>query len=175
MSSTAGAATTTVGDVRLEQQQAAGWHSPVPYLFGGLAAMMGLITFALLILACSYWKLSGHLDSGESESGGEGEKEGGGPGEMKAVWDSKVLVIMAGQVMPTFLATPLTRSLTVGMTEITTRLTALWLYLQIAQSVTLAARSIALASVSLSDIHRTTTVIGTKPTKVANRLQLTAL
>ncbi|KAL6567841.1 hypothetical protein OROGR_001509 [Orobanche gracilis] len=35
------------------------WHSPVPYLFGGLAAMLGLIAFALLILACSYWKLSG--------------------------------------------------------------------------------------------------------------------
>ncbi|GKC32097.1 glutamine dumper 2-like protein [Tanacetum coccineum] len=33
------------------------WHSPVPYLFGGLAAMMGLIAFALLVLACSYWKL----------------------------------------------------------------------------------------------------------------------
>ncbi|PPS09329.1 hypothetical protein GOBAR_AA11312 [Gossypium barbadense] len=35
------------------------WHSPVPYLFGGLAAMLGLIAFALLILACSYWRLSG--------------------------------------------------------------------------------------------------------------------
>ncbi|GMP74670.1 hypothetical protein CsSME_00032031 [Camellia sinensis var. sinensis] len=38
------------------------WHSPVPYLFGGLAAMLGLIAFALLILACSYWKFSGYLD-----------------------------------------------------------------------------------------------------------------
>lgn len=27
------------------------WHSPVPYLFGGLAAVLGLIAFALLILA----------------------------------------------------------------------------------------------------------------------------
>ncbi|KAF5787554.1 putative protein glutamine dumper [Helianthus annuus] len=34
------------------------WHSPVPYLFGGLALILGLIAFALLILACSYWKLS---------------------------------------------------------------------------------------------------------------------
>nr|DAD43128.1 TPA_asm: hypothetical protein HUJ06_001358 [Nelumbo nucifera] len=41
------------------------WHSPVPYLFGGLAAMLGLIAFALLILACSYWKLSGQLEGGE--------------------------------------------------------------------------------------------------------------
>ncbi|KAI3782161.1 hypothetical protein L2E82_12195 [Cichorium intybus] len=30
------------------------WHSPVPYLFGDLAAMLGLIGFALLLLACSY-------------------------------------------------------------------------------------------------------------------------
>ncbi|XP_010497820.1 PREDICTED: protein GLUTAMINE DUMPER 2, partial [Camelina sativa] len=35
------------------------WHSPVPYLFGGLAAMLALISLALLILACSYWRLSG--------------------------------------------------------------------------------------------------------------------
>ncbi|KAL1060532.1 hypothetical protein V6Z11_1Z090900 [Gossypium hirsutum] len=48
------------------------WHSPVPYLFGGLAAMLGLIAFALLILACSYWKLSGYLENGER---GEGDRD----------------------------------------------------------------------------------------------------
>uniref|UniRef100_A0A6V7QRM9 Uncharacterized protein n=1 Tax=Ananas comosus var. bracteatus TaxID=296719 RepID=A0A6V7QRM9_ANACO len=37
------------------------WHSPVSFLFGGLAAMLGLIAFALLILACSYWKLYAHI------------------------------------------------------------------------------------------------------------------
>ncbi|CAN0912375.1 Protein GLUTAMINE DUMPER 2 [Linum grandiflorum] len=80
------------------------WHSPVPYLFGGLAAMLGLIAFALLILACSYWKLSGYLDgaerdleSGEGGDGGDGKKE---------EYEEKVLVIMAGQLNPTFLATP---------------------------------------------------------------------
>ncbi|KAG0468619.1 hypothetical protein HPP92_017947 [Vanilla planifolia] len=51
------------------------WHSPVPYLFGGLAAMLGLIAFALLILACSYWKLSGFL-----EGGGDGAPAAGGRG-----------------------------------------------------------------------------------------------
>lgn len=86
------------------------WHSPVPYLFGGLAAMLGLIAFALLILACSYWKLS------TGEEGREDDVEGGGASEKgdsasaeKAlpVFEEKFLVIMAGEVKPTFLATPM--------------------------------------------------------------------
>ncbi|KAF3452841.1 hypothetical protein FNV43_RR03274 [Rhamnella rubrinervis] len=87
------------------------WHSPVPYLFGGLAAMLGLIAFALLILACSYWKLSGYLEGGE---GGEGERdleagEGKGDETQKTppVFEEKILVIMAGEAKPTFLATPI--------------------------------------------------------------------
>ncbi|XVE63414.1 hypothetical protein DITRI_Ditri07aG0018600 [Diplodiscus trichospermus] len=89
------------------------WHSPVPYLFGGLAAMLGLIAFALLILACSYWKLSGYLENGE---GGQGERdleagEGKGDETQKGggapVMEQKFLVIMAGEVKPTFLATPI--------------------------------------------------------------------
>nr|XP_043621353.1 protein GLUTAMINE DUMPER 3-like [Erigeron canadensis] len=90
--------------------QRSSWHSPVPYLFGGLAAMLGLIAFALLILACSYWKLSGHMDnrgeeserdleSGNSKLADNDEKE-------PPVMEEKYLVIMAGQVKPTFLATP---------------------------------------------------------------------
>ncbi|CAA6671056.1 unnamed protein product [Spirodela intermedia] len=41
----------------------------------------GLIAFALLILACSYWKLSGYLDSGsnEPERGGDLESGDGKP------------------------------------------------------------------------------------------------
>ncbi|KAF8392937.1 hypothetical protein HHK36_021177 [Tetracentron sinense] len=86
------------------------WHSPLPYLFGGLAAMLGLIAFALLILACSYWKLSGFLDRGES---GERDPENGDqkPGETlkdPPVFEDKILVIMAGDQKPTFLATPVT-------------------------------------------------------------------
>ncbi|GMH13796.1 hypothetical protein Nepgr_015637 [Nepenthes gracilis] len=42
-------------------------NSPVPNLFGGLAAMLGLTAFALLILGCSYWKLSGYLDSNDAD------------------------------------------------------------------------------------------------------------
>ncbi|KAI3453976.1 hypothetical protein Pfo_010639 [Paulownia fortunei] len=88
------------------------WHSPVPYLFGGLAAMLGLIAFALLILACSYWKLSGQVNGGED--GGERDVEGGPAEKVESSSDAKALpafeekflVIMAGDVKPTFLATP---------------------------------------------------------------------
>lgn len=84
------------------------WHSPVPYLFGGLAAMLGLIAFALLILACSYWKLSGYLEgNGESErdlEAGEGRMDQ--DQKPQKPYEEKILVIMAGQEKPTFLATP---------------------------------------------------------------------
>ncbi|KAK4746582.1 hypothetical protein SAY87_025619 [Trapa incisa] len=84
------------------------WHSPVPYLFGGLAAMLGLIAFALLVLACSYWKLSGYLDGGQQEDGGSagGDDIEAGTGGGKPVFEEKILVIMAGEEKPTFLATP---------------------------------------------------------------------
>ncbi|XP_054793704.1 protein GLUTAMINE DUMPER 3-like [Prosopis cineraria] len=86
------------------------WHSPVPYLFGGLAAMLGLIAFALLILACSYWKLSGYL---EGDGDGERNLEAGDSKlddqtqKTPIPYEEKILVIMAGQEKPTFLATPM--------------------------------------------------------------------
>ncbi|XP_057810354.1 protein GLUTAMINE DUMPER 2-like [Salvia miltiorrhiza] len=84
------------------------WHSPVPYLFGGLAAMLGLIAFALLILACSYWKLSGQVGAGEegAESGAAAKCDGGEDTRAAPPFEEKFLVIMAGDVKPTFLATP---------------------------------------------------------------------
>ncbi|KAL0407881.1 UNVERIFIED_CONTAM: protein GLUTAMINE DUMPER 1 [Sesamum radiatum] len=90
------------------------WHSPVPYLFGGLAAILGLIAFALLILACSYWKLSDQVNG--REDGGDRDVEGGEKGESSSdakappAFEEKVLVIMAGEVKPTFLATPISNS-----------------------------------------------------------------
>ncbi|KAE9602399.1 hypothetical protein Lal_00049475 [Lupinus albus] len=94
------------------QQPQSPWHSPVPYLFGGLAAMMGLIAFALLILACSYWKLSGYL---EENSHGEHDLESGDPknddnNKPQKPYEEKILVIMAGQHKPTFLATHVSSS-----------------------------------------------------------------
>lgn len=84
------------------------WHSPLPYLFGGLAAMLSLIAFALVILACSYWNLSRRdRDSGDLETGGANEAkiDSGTPLE-KVNYDENVLVIMAGNQNPTFLARP---------------------------------------------------------------------
>ncbi|KAF5456270.1 hypothetical protein F2P56_025770 [Juglans regia] len=85
------------------------WHSPVPYLFGGLAAMLGLIAFALLILACSYWRLSGYLEGdGAAERDLEaGEGKSDDTQKPPPVFEEKILVIMAGEVKPTFLATPM--------------------------------------------------------------------
>ncbi|CAM9001099.1 unnamed protein product [Rhodiola kirilowii] len=84
------------------------WHSPVPYLFAGLAAMLGLIAFALLILACSYWKLSGYLEDENSttreESGNNGDENVKGEND-QIIFEEKFLVIMAGEVKPTHLAT----------------------------------------------------------------------
>jgi hypothetical protein len=87
------------------------WHSPIPYLFGGLAAMLGLIAFALLILACSYWRLSGQLQDDEENNNNnrniENEKESeNSKNESIKVFEEKILVIMAGDQNPTFLATP---------------------------------------------------------------------
>ncbi|VVB08926.1 unnamed protein product [Arabis nemorensis] len=85
------------------------WHSPVPYLFGGLAVMLGLIAFALLILACSYWHLSSSgEDSGEGNGGGVDDEKESRSGEKAAnvAYEEKILVIMAGDDLPRFLATP---------------------------------------------------------------------
>jgi hypothetical protein len=90
------------------------WQSPVLYLFGGLAAMLGLIAFALLILVCSYWKLSGYLDAGSGTdrdragSGADGDQKGSAAGAAgpTAGFQEHVVVIMAGEETPTFLATP---------------------------------------------------------------------
>ncbi|XP_022988520.1 protein GLUTAMINE DUMPER 1-like [Cucurbita maxima] len=105
---------------RQQQLQHSPWHSPVPYLFGGLAAMLGLIAFALLILACSYWKLSGYLDSGDGTNR-EPNLEAGNDDTQKRpspVFEEKILVIMAGEIKPTYLATPMSsRSSSFGDTK----------------------------------------------------------
>jgi hypothetical protein len=75
----------------------------VPYLFGGLAAMLGLIALALLILACSYWKLNSYLLDTADSSGPDGE------GSKSPRVADLVAVVMAGEKTPRFLATPVVR------------------------------------------------------------------
>ncbi|KAL6547627.1 Protein GLUTAMINE DUMPER 3 [Orobanche hederae] len=87
--------------------QSSHWHSPVPFLLGGLAAMLGLVAFALLVLACSYWKLAVEVNRGNNSGGRDVEKgDGGLDTKATPVFGEKLLVIMAGDVRPTFLATP---------------------------------------------------------------------
>ncbi|KAK1420905.1 hypothetical protein QVD17_22869 [Tagetes erecta] len=81
------------------------WHSPVPYLFGGLAAMLGLIAFALLILACSYWKISADGDGDIEAGNGVGDDSKPVDKKETLVFEEKYVVIMAGEAKPTFLAT----------------------------------------------------------------------
>ncbi|CAA7015278.1 unnamed protein product [Microthlaspi erraticum] len=92
------------------------WHSPVPYLFGGLAAMLGLIAFALLILACSYWRLSSSGEEDGQNEGGVDEEKGSQSGNKAAngAYEEKFLVIMAGDDLPRFLATPAMKKCTCG-------------------------------------------------------------
>ncbi|XP_009139490.3 protein GLUTAMINE DUMPER 2 [Brassica rapa] len=85
------------------------WHSPVPYLFGGLAAMLALIAFSLLILACSYWRLTGSAER-DLEAGDDAKPEGDTHKTKTTELPEKFLVIMAGDVKPTYLATPANRS-----------------------------------------------------------------
>ncbi|KAI3711784.1 hypothetical protein L1987_70330 [Smallanthus sonchifolius] len=73
------------------------WRSLVPYFFGGLAVMMGLIAVSLLGLAYSMWMHSGN-DDRDFESRNR-NNDGNSPPEVSV---KKYLVIMAGEAKPTF-------------------------------------------------------------------------
>lgn len=79
------------------------WNSPLPYLFGGLALMLLLISVALIILACSYRKRASNSDEEKSMQKPESTKAADiGP---------KFVVILAGEENPTHLAIPIPNSL----------------------------------------------------------------
>lgn len=83
--------------------------SPVPYLFGGLSLMLVLMAFALTILACS-----SHRNSSLSTSDGNNNNEEKSTKnvEMDEVdnLEPKIVVIMAGDSNPTYLAKPVSQS-----------------------------------------------------------------
>ncbi|XVE72240.1 hypothetical protein DITRI_Ditri11bG0023600 [Diplodiscus trichospermus] len=76
------------------------WNSPIPYLFGGLAVMLGLIAMALVILACSFRK------SASGSTTGEAEEKHAKQVSMHLEMEPKIVVIMAGDENPTYLANP---------------------------------------------------------------------
>uniref|UniRef100_A0A5B7APQ2 Putative Glutamine dumper 2 n=1 Tax=Davidia involucrata TaxID=16924 RepID=A0A5B7APQ2_DAVIN len=85
------------------------WNSPIPYLFGSLALVLGLITVALIVLACSYRKRA----SNSSTSSDDAEEK---PVKSVKIMDTeadmgpKIAVIMAGDDNPTYLAKPVSSS-----------------------------------------------------------------
>ncbi|XP_064967057.1 protein GLUTAMINE DUMPER 3-like [Musa acuminata AAA Group] len=78
--------------------------APLLYLFGGLVAMLGLVGVALILLACAYWKLSGHFDRGGAERGANLEPAMATPATF---YKQEIVVVMAGDEKPTYLATPI--------------------------------------------------------------------
>uniref|UniRef100_A0ACD5UH34 Uncharacterized protein n=1 Tax=Avena sativa TaxID=4498 RepID=A0ACD5UH34_AVESA len=73
------------------------WRTPTPYLFLGFALMMALIAVALLILVCTRRK-----PAGSSRHGSESASARGAMAPLDR--EPKVVVIMAGDDMPSFLA-----------------------------------------------------------------------
>jgi hypothetical protein len=86
------------------------WQTPIPYLFGGLAVIMGLIALALLALSCSFCKLSRNNQDGDHNDLDNKESDPQTKEPIKA-YEEKILVIMAGNETPTFLATPVVLSI----------------------------------------------------------------
>ncbi|GLJ43129.1 hypothetical protein SUGI_0894980 [Cryptomeria japonica] len=88
------------------------WHSPVPFLFGAVVAIVTLIAFALVVLACSHWRHSNTTSQGNgnnrSDSTIEEKNEIGKKGTDNLEDDNgdKVAVIMAGENMPSYIAKP---------------------------------------------------------------------
>jgi hypothetical protein len=75
------------------------WRTPTPYLFLGFALMMGLIVVALLVLICSRRRRSSsRREADEKASSVRGVLV---PLDREA---PRVVVIMAGDALPSFLA-----------------------------------------------------------------------
>ncbi|GAA0154307.1 hypothetical protein Leryth_019881 [Lithospermum erythrorhizon] len=85
------------------------FHSPTPYLFSGLASMLILVGLALLILACTYRKSSSHQSSTGDDIDDDEEKSVNNI--MKEEIEQRIVVIMAGDVMPTYLAQPISSAI----------------------------------------------------------------
>ncbi|GLJ43130.1 hypothetical protein SUGI_0894990 [Cryptomeria japonica] len=78
------------------------WHTPVPYLFAGFVSFV-----ALIFLICFHWRnpntTSEENGNNRSDSSFVGENLRGCSGDVK---EDKVIVIMAGENMPSCIAIP---------------------------------------------------------------------
>ena len=75
------------------------WRTPTPYLLLGFALMMGIIAVALLVLVCTDSK-----PSGSSSRRGSAGEDASARGMAPLDREPKVVVIMAGDDLPSFLA-----------------------------------------------------------------------
>lgn len=76
------------------------WKTPAPYILGAAGSVIALIVFAFFLLVCSCWRDSvGHSEENNvmARNGAESNIE---CGEM----NETVVVIMAGEEKPTFIA-----------------------------------------------------------------------
>lgn len=92
------------------------FSSPIPYLFGGLALLLALIGVALLVLACSFRKFSLSSSSSSTSTSAVNIEENK-PTEMVDekeldTDEPKIVVIMAGDSNPTYLAKPVVSATT---------------------------------------------------------------
>ncbi|CAK7323174.1 unnamed protein product [Dovyalis caffra] len=77
------------------------WNSPLPYVFGGLVFILGLIAVALLILAYSHYKSWRDLSDNISKE----DKSTACPDKLTDI-EPKIVVVMAGDYYPTYVAKP---------------------------------------------------------------------
>jgi hypothetical protein len=80
------------------------WTTPTPYLFLGFAMMMALIAAALLILVCARRKPSSSGLSRRWSGAAESDASAWGMVLVPLDREPKVVVIMAGDRMPSFIA-----------------------------------------------------------------------
>ncbi|KAF2312286.1 hypothetical protein GH714_032150 [Hevea brasiliensis] len=78
------------------------WKSPIPYLFGGFAVMFGLVAMALIILVCYYETSPSNSPPDDVDEAQKKSHLSMRPLEM----EPKIVVIMAGDYNPTYLANP---------------------------------------------------------------------
>ncbi|KAK6925183.1 hypothetical protein RJ641_009509 [Dillenia turbinata] len=71
------------------------WNSPLPYLFGGLAFILGLMAAALIILVCSRDRPSPEESNGLEE---ETHSSSSDPTNSTNI-EPKIVVIMPGEVL----------------------------------------------------------------------------
>ncbi|KAI4971210.1 protein GLUTAMINE DUMPER 6-like [Hordeum vulgare subsp. vulgare] len=76
------------------------WRTPTPYIFIGFGLMMGLIAVALLVLVCTRRKPSGSSRRGSAAE----DASARGISMVPLDREPKVVVIMAGDDLPSFLA-----------------------------------------------------------------------